>query len=378
MPAVLRCIAIAAAKEEPFLISTPNLNFLVCSQTDFEFRESLLRSDLCPADGMPIVWIARLMGIPIKRRIAGSDIFHALKTMPGVEKPLNVFLYGATEDVAAAAARRLNTGSTGLKCVGWACPGFGTLDELSEDRFIDKVNSSGADFLMVALGARKGQLWLQRNHHRLRIPVRTHLGATIHFQAGTVKRAPYALQKLGLEWLWRVGHEPRLSRRYWHDGGVLLRLMLTRVLPLAIQGLILRWRCARSGHKLNIDEVQGAQSVTFRLSGFAVASEVRKAARCFSGTLVAKKPIVLDFSGTLAVDPRFLGLLLMVRKQLNASGADLELLGVSRKLERAFRLNGAEYLVHRQPRAPASAGSPSPPGSIPPDFSASATKLGTR
>jgi N-acetylglucosaminyldiphosphoundecaprenol N-acetyl-beta-D-mannosaminyltransferase len=379
MPAVLRCITLAAAKEVPFLISTPNLNFLVSCQTDLEFRESLLRSDLCPADGMPIVWIARLMGIPIKRRIAGSDIFQALKTRPGVEKPLNVFLYGATENVAAAAARKLNAGSSSLKCVGWACPGFGTLDELSQDRFIDKVNSSGADFLMVALGARKGQLWLRRNHYRLRIPVRSHLGVTIHFQAGTVKRAPYALQKLGLEWLWRVGQEPQLWRRYWHDGGALLRLMLTRVLPLAIHGRILRWKRGLSGHNLIIDEVQGIQSVTLRLSGFAVASEVRNAARCFSRALVAKKPIVIDLSRTLAIDPRFLGLLLMVRKQLKAYGADLELLGVSCKLRRAFRLNGAEYLVHQQPPAPASVASPGPPGSSPPDFSATtSSKSGTR
>jgi N-acetylglucosaminyldiphosphoundecaprenol N-acetyl-beta-D-mannosaminyltransferase len=233
---------------------------------------------------------------------------------------------------------------------------------------------------MVALGARKGQLWLQQNHHRLRIPVRTHLGAVIHFEAGTVKRAPYALQKLGLEWLWRIVQEPQLWRRYWHDGGALLRLMLTRVLPLAIHGQILRWRCALSGHKLIIDEVLGGQSVTLRLSGFAVASEVRNAARCFTGTLIAKKPIVIDLSRTLAVDARFLGLLLMVRKQLKAYGADLELLGVSPKLRRAFRLNGAEYLVLRQPPVPASVASPRPPGPISPDFSATETssKLGRR
>ena len=81
MPAVLHSIEAAAANTAPFVISTPNLNFLVNMQTDPEFRESLLLSDLCPADGMPIVWIARLIGIPIKRRIAGSDIFEALKGM---------------------------------------------------------------------------------------------------------------------------------------------------------------------------------------------------------------------------------------------------------------------------------------------------------
>ena len=82
MPAVMQSIEMAAANAAPFVISTPNINFLVNSQNDPEFRESLLLSDLCPADGMPIVWIARLMGIPIKHRIAGSDIFEALKARP--------------------------------------------------------------------------------------------------------------------------------------------------------------------------------------------------------------------------------------------------------------------------------------------------------
>src|SRR5664279_2769245 len=68
MATVLRRIEAAAAHPAPFLISTANLNFLVTSRSDAEFRESLLRSDLCTADGMPIVWIARLLGISIKHR----------------------------------------------------------------------------------------------------------------------------------------------------------------------------------------------------------------------------------------------------------------------------------------------------------------------
>ena len=190
MPEVLQRLEIAAASPVPFVLSTPNLNFLVNSQRDCEFRESLLASDLCTADGMPVVWIARLMGTAIKFRTAGSDMFDALKAVPRLEQPLKLFLFGGTEDAAAAAARALSVNPHTLKCVGWICPGFGTIDDLSQDRFIDGINSSGADFLVVALGAEKGQLWLLRNHYRLRIPIRAHLGATINFQAGTVKRAP--------------------------------------------------------------------------------------------------------------------------------------------------------------------------------------------
>ncbi len=151
MAAVMQSIETAAANAVPFVISTPNINYLVNSLSDPEFRESLFLSDLFPADGMPIVWIARLTGIPIKQRIAGSDIFEALKTRAHPDGPLKVFLFGANENVAAAAAGTLNA-TAGLSCAGWICPGWGDVDELSQKEFIDKINSSNADFLVATLG----------------------------------------------------------------------------------------------------------------------------------------------------------------------------------------------------------------------------------
>jgi len=118
MHAVLRRIRSAAATRTSFLISTPNLNFLVNSQSDRDFRESLILSDLCTADGVAITWIAWLAGIPIKKRIAGSDIFDALKAEHASADPLKVFLFGGAEGVAAAASRALNRQPTGLSCKG--------------------------------------------------------------------------------------------------------------------------------------------------------------------------------------------------------------------------------------------------------------------
>src|SRR5262249_15057360 len=146
-------------------------------------------------------------------------------------RQLRVFLFGGAAGIAAAAARTLNGVPSGLSCVGTIDPGYGTIDEMSRDEILASVNGSGADFLAVSLGAKKGQLWLRRNHNRLTIPVRAHLGATLNFQAGTVKRAPARLRAWGLEWLWRMKEEPHLWPRYLHDGCVLLGLIFTRVLP---------------------------------------------------------------------------------------------------------------------------------------------------
>jgi N-acetylglucosaminyldiphosphoundecaprenol N-acetyl-beta-D-mannosaminyltransferase len=344
MTEMLGALRSAAGHASPFLVSTPNLNFLVNSRSNPEFRESLLRSNLCPTDGAPIVWISRLLGIPIKNRIAGSDIFEALKTHPASGRPLRIFVFGGTEKVVSTLSRRLNSEGSGLTCVGWVCPGFVSVEELSADHFIDQINASAADFLVVALGAIKGQQWLLRNHGRLQIPLRCHLGATINFQAGAIKRAPDIVQKLGLEWLWRIKEEPYLFGRYWHDGSMLLRLLLTHILPLAMSSRLQGSR-ARRRHDFVIVPVQNVKRVTLQLSGDATAKSVPEAISAFRQAIAGGRPVEVNMSRVSRVDPRFFGLLLMLRKTLKDNGLTLTFVGISAALARQFEHSGLEYLL---------------------------------
>jgi N-acetylglucosaminyldiphosphoundecaprenol N-acetyl-beta-D-mannosaminyltransferase len=345
MAAVLRKIETAAAKSAPFLISTANLNFLVTSRFDNEFRESLLISDLCTADGMAIVWIAQLLGVPIRERIAGSDIFEALKSAQGSARLLKVFLFGGAEGIAAAACDKLNAEPGGMRCVGSFYPGFCTVDEMSTEPIIDTINSSNADFLVVALGAKKGQEWLRRNHDRLHIPIRVHLGAAINFQAGSVRRAPLHMRKWGLEWLWRIKEEPQLWKRYWHDGIVALRLVLMHVLPLMI---LTRWHRFRSADNkgLMIKRIEDHKSVIFEFSGVATVKSIESAVPCFENALAMARNIVINLADTRQIDTRFLGLLLMLNKQLKRQGLQLGFTGVTPQIARVFRLNGFGFLLH--------------------------------
>lgn len=346
MPTILRRIDAAAASRTPFLISTPNLNFLVNSRSDLEFRESVLDSDLCPADGMPIVWIARLIGVPVTQRVSGSGIFDALKSEERLARQLKVFLFGGAEGVAAAAARKLNSGPSGLRCVGAMEPGFGTVEQMSQDHIIEEVNASAADFLAVSLGAKKGQLWLHRNRHRLAIPVRSHLGAVINFQAGTVKRAPPRLRAWGLEWLWRIKEEPHLWRRYAHDGAILLYLLFTRVLPLAVLNRWYSLKSDREPEQLLISAEQHHDYVTIRLSGDANERNIAKTISCFRETLTKEYGCVfIDLASVRIIDGRFMGLLLMVRKCLKGQGTKLGFIEVSPAMRRWFWLNEVDFLL---------------------------------
>ena len=339
---VWRRIEIAVESRTPYLISTPNLNYLVNSQVDAEFRASLLFSRLCPADGMPLVWIARLIGVRNLKRVPGSDMFGAAS----LGRPLKVLFFGSTERVAAAAAKTIETMSQHLRCVGWICPGFGTLAELSRVSLLDEVNSSAADFLVVALGAKKGQQWLLHNHHRLRIPVRAHLGATINFLAGEVARAPRLLQKTGTEWLWRIWQEPYLWKRYWRDGWAFCDLLLRRVFPLAVLAQLQRAELLRKDPYFHIDQREAADQITLRLSGFAVADQVEKIIAAFESALAFKKSIVLDLSETRSIDARVLGLILMLRKAISETpGTKLMFAKPGKTVRKLLYLHGVDYLL---------------------------------
>jgi N-acetylglucosaminyldiphosphoundecaprenol N-acetyl-beta-D-mannosaminyltransferase len=345
MPSVIRRIELAAVSGSPLLLSTPNLNFLANSQCDPEFQESLLLSDLCIVDGMSVVWSARLMGIPIRRRVAGSDVLAELKAKRGSETPLKLFLFGGPNGVALAASRALNAQPDGVHCVGLLYPGFGEVDELSGEEMIEKINSSGADFLVVALGSKKGQLWLKRNHSRLRVPVRAHFGAALGFEAGTIKRAPRILQKCGLEWLWRIKEEPFLWRRYWHDGKLLASLLHNSILPLAIYQH--RLKNHRDLADSIVTEVRGDSYFQIRISGYATKQNIDKIIPSLRNAIAMKQRTVIDLSNTRAIDSRVLGLFLVLRKALALKGSvgDLEFVGLSTELRKVFRLSGVGFLL---------------------------------
>ncbi|MFN3880735.1 MAG: WecB/TagA/CpsF family glycosyltransferase [Nitrincola lacisaponensis] len=208
----------AIEQRERCFISTPNLNFVINAQRDPDFARSVMLSDLNLADGMPLVWAARWLKIPVPERVAGSSLFDELVKRSDADRPLRVFFFGGDPGVAEKAAEVLNARPEAVICCGYHDPGRGNVESMSTAEIRDKINASQADFLVVSLGAKKGQAWILQNLEQLNVPVISHLGAVVNFVAGTVKRAPAIWQKLGLEWLWRIVEEPYLWKRYAGDG----------------------------------------------------------------------------------------------------------------------------------------------------------------
>ena len=224
LPTAVATIRSAAQTGRRCFISTPNLNFLMAAQTDEAFRESVLRSDLSLADGVSLLALARLIGVPLPERVAGADLFERLcESKDG--PPIKVFFLGGPPDAARLAAEKVNQEATGVRCVGYDEAGFGDISSISGQPLIDKINASDAQFVVVSLGAKKGQAWIMHNQLRLNAPVICHLGAVVNFTAGTVRRAPVWMQRCDLEWLWRASTEKGLYKRYWDDGRAFLKVV---------------------------------------------------------------------------------------------------------------------------------------------------------
>jgi N-acetylglucosaminyldiphosphoundecaprenol N-acetyl-beta-D-mannosaminyltransferase len=343
LPKTMSRLRDAKYKKSPCFLTTPNLNFLALSQFDVDFRSSVLHSDIVIADGAPIVWIAKLLGIPIQERVAGSTLFEAL----GKEwrRKMKVYFFGGPGGVAAEASAHINEKSTGLTCVGYHSPGFGTIEEMSEKSVIENINLSDADFLVVALGAKKGQAWIMNNLQKIKVPLVSHLGAVINFEAKRLKRAPIRLQKIGLEWAWRIKEEPHLWRRYWNDGWFLLRFLITKVLPFIVWNCFNIQRLKRLSQKSTVVLDDNGVDARLVITGAVldpVSPETRSILRDAS---LQNKSVQLNLAEAEYLSYGMLGLLLLLKKQLDKQGRQLKVIGLQPTMRKLLSWNCLTYLV---------------------------------
>lgn len=346
MAATVSSVKQAVASRQRCFLSTPNLNWLVGCMSDDAFRDSVINSDLSIPDGTPLIWIAKMLGVPLRERVAGSTLFETLRRGNG--EKISVYFFGGPDGVAKTACEQLNRENQGFVCVGYESPGFGSIDDMSTAAIIQKINASQADFLVVALGARKGQAWIEHNLAKLNVPIVSHLGAVVNFVAGTARRAPARLQKLGLEWLWRIKEEPDLWRRYFADGRVFLGLLATRIVPHA--WFIFRNKPTRQEiNASTLDSHRKDGEVTVRLNGAWVQENLHKLRDCMSDALAARQSVRLDMTDATYIDSAFLGLLMLARARFSEANRHLAVTGLTSTVSRIFEFSCAEFLLGEPP-----------------------------
>jgi N-acetylglucosaminyldiphosphoundecaprenol N-acetyl-beta-D-mannosaminyltransferase len=206
-------------------VVTPNVDHAVLFQQRADLRAAYDDASLVLADGAPIVVASRLLGRPLPERVAGSDLVPEI--FQAANKPLRVFLLGAAPGVAMSAARRIESRSRSVKVVGTYSPPLGfENDDVENDRILTEIATSRPDLLIVGFGAPKQELWVHRHRHAIQAKVALCAGATIDFLAGNRERSPKWMRRAGLEWLHRLGSEPRrLASRYARDAWVFPQLV---------------------------------------------------------------------------------------------------------------------------------------------------------
>jgi N-acetylglucosaminyldiphosphoundecaprenol N-acetyl-beta-D-mannosaminyltransferase len=196
-------------------VCTTNPEFIMIAQGDPNFFNILNRAALCVPDGVGLLWAARRLGKPLPARVTGSDGVPIIAERAAREG-WRLFLLGAAPGVAEKAAAVLTARNPGLEVVGTHS---GSPAWIEEDAIVERVNRSGADILFVAYGAPEQDKWIARNLPRLEVAMAMGVGGALDFVAGVVPRAPLWMQRLGLEWLfrlylqpWRIGRMMRLPR----------------------------------------------------------------------------------------------------------------------------------------------------------------------
>lgn len=204
-------------------VVTPNVDHLVKVRRDPELRRIYLEATLSLADGVPLVWLSKMLGLPVREKVSGSDLLTPLLAC-AAKAGAPVYVLGSAPAVAAKATEVARKQFPKLDIVGSASPMVhidGDQDEVVAA--LDSARQSGARLVVVALGCPKQELVMFR--HGWRVPEATFVGvgASMDFLAGEVRRSPRLLSNMGLEWAFRLCQEPRrLWRRYLFDGPTVL------------------------------------------------------------------------------------------------------------------------------------------------------------
>ena len=203
-----------AADERGYICVAATHTVMVCDE-DPELREAVLNSSLTVPDGQPLVWAMNALGGDLSHRVYGPELM-ARYCERAAGSGMKMYLYGGRNQGALVQlALNLRQRFPGVKIVGGYSPPFRDLSEAEDAAIIKEINRSRADVVWVGVGAPKQEKWMAAMRGRVEAPVMIGVGAAFDFHAGLVPQAPNWMQAAGLEWLFRLAHEPRrLWRRY--------------------------------------------------------------------------------------------------------------------------------------------------------------------
>ena len=194
-------------------ICVSNVHTTVMAYRDKAYRNVQNSGAMALPDGQPLSIVSRKRGFSEARRVPGPDLMPAILEL-SQKTGYRHYFYGSTKATLEALRTALVRRYPKLQIAGMYSPPFRDLTKAEDEEVVRRINDSGADFVWVALGAPKQEWWMYEHRHRIKA-LMLGVGAAFDFTAGTVKRAPMWMQKLCLEWVFRILRDPkRMLPRY--------------------------------------------------------------------------------------------------------------------------------------------------------------------
>lgn len=311
-------------------IATVNADFVVNALHDVELRRILQESDMATADGTPLVWGARMLGVPLEGRVTGADMVPALAER-AAKNGYSIYFFGARQGVAARAAAILKERYPDLKVAGIASPPVSPVHEM-DPQYLDAIRAAQPDILLVAFGNPKQEKWIHMYAGELAVPVCIGVGGTLDMIAGVTRRAPRWMQQTGLEWFYRLIQEPRrLWKRYVLDmfyfGSFFLR-----------QWWAMRGQPPPAPLLPITDTLLVANTAILTVRGRLDAGNQAMFVKRASQALAASSHLIVDLAEATFLDSSALGTLVALANRVRAAGGRLALAAVPQAIAQVLSL----------------------------------------
>ena len=215
------------AEFQPAAVFTPNSEIIMAAQRDSSLMHMLNKADMLTADGAGVVLASKILGCEVPEKVSGIDIVRNAFSY-FANKKVRYYFFGSKPGVAEMAANKVPQTYPGAVAAGFR-DGYFKPEE--NEKIIEHINSSGADILLVALGAPKQEKWIFENRKKLKVKICMGVGGTLDVLSGTASLAPEFFRKNGLEWLYRLAKEPWRAKRMMDLPRFMLRVFKARIKP---------------------------------------------------------------------------------------------------------------------------------------------------
>lgn len=321
--AIADAVAHVNARKPGYYI-TANVDFIAQAYTNEALKDILFHADRVVCDGMPLIWLSRYFKPELPERVAGSDMVFRLFDEAKTHE-WKVYFLGSDEQTLARTSEILQRDYPGIQIVGTFSPPYGSVDSWPNDEILKELKQAQPDLLLVAVGCPKQEYWISRYHQESEVPLSIGIGASLDFICGKQTRAPKFIQKIGMEWMWRLLTDPkRLLKRYIKDFYYLIllanlqrKLMRTRHSSIKDSGSLLDETPVSeqekpTGHS-NIDE--GANYQLLLWEGSVEFGTVDKLAMPEN----YDRSILLDLSKVTFIDSTGVGCLAKLARQARSA-----------------------------------------------------------